>query len=697
VPKQHYLYGHNPLQLLELWRPCEQYDKIRRALLTGFEMLIEKSDKQNLILSALLHILLKDYSPFLRYASSNTSSVPFKVSLRNMQCVSRELEKEALMAYLTNKETRQFDVTGTRSRLVKLVFGTDFLPKSCKFTKDNLRFPESGLLEQNIEEVFEEFEKLHTYEEVINRNYHSFQCIQGLENLVFGTFPLCNCLEPSKQIRQECLKRMGRLNPLLLKHLSKLSWRDMSNVIRLFQMNPPGISSYFKFPSTMMPQCINNSQVFEDAVRCLILAAKLKETDKYSRSEAWALYNLVCGHIAKVSKSKEYRLLINELLEASPSELNNLFVNEVEPIEIKTELVLVPEIPVWEIVILHLTKSISRSTVKEIFHSEAVLSEIISGIIKSTRCCNLSRVLEGLRVFVDDSNIICKVMFTNCVLNSVEQATKVTGELYVDGNAGEARLCKLQRVIEFCSEVFLQNENEYKILDWVKSKYIKSDSTFESTLFLQIPNEILLAFSKLRENKENKFQNILEQLKVWKKESIPAEITPEFIAEILCVRGVGYWKETEWAQFFSAGSETMIKSPSQFSSVPERCYNDRFSPLLRECIKRFGREFTKACVEKEVYGARESKTNLWEFAIEEIEDGELLHVAIELGSFEGVKKLSFAGTLNYKNSSGISAKELAELELGVGELDIWGPQDEIFTYITQAEKSIRLLRPQTRD
>jgi len=86
----------------------------------------------------------------------------------------------------------------------------------------------------------------------------------------------------------------------------------------------------------------------------------------------------------------------------------------------------------------------------------------------------------------------------------------------------------------------------------------------------------------------------------------------------------------------------------------------------------FGKEQARQEADEKVFGFQ--KLSFWKYAAMSMKDGELLHIAVELGSLDGVKSTAWPGMLRWKSlESGKTALEFAQ--------SCWGADNEISTYL----------------
>jgi len=109
----------------------------------------------------------------------------------------------------------------------------------------------------------------------------------------------------------------------------------------------------------------------------------------------------------------------------------------------------------------------------------------------------------------------------------------------------------------------------------------------------------------------------------------------------------------------------------EYKSSQPIYYKDRWSPLLKVLSRRFGTDETKELAERECYGT--FGTDLWTHARQEMNDGELINVAVKLNSLAGVKATMWPGL--YEKTCGV--KECSTR--------LWGEQSEITQFICRME------------
>jgi len=121
-------------------------------------------------------------------------------------------------------------------------------------------------------------------------------------------------------------------------------------------------------------------------------------------------------------------------------------------------------------------------------------------------------------------------------------------------------------------------------------------------------------------------------------------------------------RECDWYTFLGVllnESEEMRKKIPVYYATRTKVYPTWLCSLLRVWIQLFGEAVTRRQAD-EVSDAG----SFWERASEEMKDGELLHIAVEIGSLLGVKWTAWPTMIKWRDTSKRSAVELAYEKLG---------------------------------
>jgi len=134
--------------------------------------------------------------------------------------------------------------------------------------------------------------------------------------------------------------------------------------------------------------------------------------------------------------------------------------------------------------------------------------------------------------------------------------------------------------------------------------------------------------------------------------------------------GWAYKRECDWYELIVLVNESR-KIP-QDHAQRTKVYSSWQCCLLRVWIKLFGMEETR----KEADRIFE-RTDFWETGAQETKDGELLHIAVEVGSVKGVKMTAYLGLIYWRDRNSRTALELAGETLGNDHKVTKYLQDEI--------------------
>jgi len=137
-----------------------------------------------------------------------------------------------------------------------------------------------------------------------------------------------------------------------------------------------------------------------------------------------------------------------------------------------------------------------------------------------------------------------------------------------------------------------------------------------------------------------------------------------------------YNRPCDWYRLLAIFPEVEGKLPVDYENQTDVCLSSDCC-LLRVWINVFGHKETKKEADKNLYG--DSKLCFWEHAAIDMENGELLHIAVEAESLLGVQKTAWPGILNWRKINK-TAVEISQ--------DKWGDGHEITKFLLRRSKSI---------
>jgi len=204
-------------------------------------------------------------------------------------------------------------------------------------------------------------------------------------------------------------------------------------------------------------------------------------------------------------------------------------------------------------------------------------------------------------------------------------------------------------------DVDIAKEYVEKIV-WIYIELFGSDwDSWIDTLTKRIPVQLLVVGEELCKKSKHVWSDLVRQV----QKRVRYHFSDYSWFSLLNVQHFRYNRECDWYRFFLEIPRLREKVPSDFK---ERTHVYLTWPcsLLRVWIQ--------VCSEEVNYEIK----SFWEMAANEINDGELLHIAVELQSLVVVKSTAWPGFLNW-TQKGRTALEFSE--------EIWGKDHEITKYL----------------
>jgi len=383
---------------------------------------------------------------------------------------------------------------------------------------------------------------------------------------------------------------------------------------------------------------------------CLMLSAlneKRVPVEEHSESLASpATFNSVRKVVRLWGENdKKYRNLLSFISDLSREELLNLAT-----MKAKDPVVLSDFPSVWEL-FFHPDKGlakVNREKAMAVLNEEYVLEKILKDLLESDDPTilpeeELKRVLIKERGLVQEERVN-KAMIDDGLLHAVAWRAC---DLWLDD--GKVRKNFLMGVVQVYVDIF-----KGQVDDWADR--LAKDSIFP------IPVQLLvIATEKLKSGGGSEWSNLFKRVEV---------ITSDHFRKKLSLNDLWTYRwiyarsnrECDWYELLMVllqeSPEIKTKIPADYANRT-KVYSNWQCGLLRVWIQLFGEEETRRQTDETF-----QDENFWERESAEMNDGELLHIAVELGSLIGVKWTAWPRMLNWMDGNNRTALELAKEKLG---------------------------------
>jgi len=309
--------------------------------------------------------------------------------------------------------------------------------------------------------------------------------------------------------------------------------------------------------------------------------------------------------------------------------------------------VLLSDFPsIWE-VFFHADKGLAkmdRDKVMVVLNVKYVLERIVEGLLNSSDDASLSQEVELRRVFLSEESLVPEQIvkratdFTN-VLTNVANRTR---ELWLkDVDEGKSYI---MGVVQLYLDI-LHDSLGY----WM------------DYLVKMVPFQLLVvAEENVRLGRGLQWANFLARVKAFMRGHFRQTLSlyNTWAYRWNCGQ---YNRESDWYVFLKVVltelPEIRNKIPADYATRT-KIYTTPSCSLLRVWIQLFGEEETRRQADESL--------RMWERALIEMKDGELLHIAVEVGSLIGVRWTAWPRSLKWRNENNKTALEYAEEKLGKG-------------------------------
>jgi len=380
-------------------------------------------------------------------------------------------------------------------------------------------------------------------------------------------------------------------------------------------------------------------------IGCLMLSALHGERDTTSLMHA--PFDLV-WKVAKMALvlDREFEILFSFMMDLSREELLDLATMKTE------DPVLLSDLPsFWEL-FFHLDKGlvkVKRQKALTMLNEDNVLEIIVKGLLKSSDDDSRFPEVELRRVFLRERGLVPKERVKKAMSNSRVLpiiARRASDSWLKDVNEGKTYMIG---VVQLHQEIF-QDE-----LDDCVDKLAE-----------RVPVQLLVvAEEKVRSGGGQQWANLLKRVKVFMRGHFQSKLALNDMRSYKC-KYLKYNRECDWYAFLVV---VLNKSPEIYKKIPAdyvtrtKLYPTWSCSLLRVWIQLFGEEETRRQADQ----IPENELSFWDWASRDMKDGELLHIAVELGSLIGVRWTAWPTMVNWRDgNNNRTAVELAHKKLGNG-------------------------------
>jgi len=352
--------------------------------------------------------------------------------------------------------------------------------------------------------------------------------------------------------------------------------------------------------------------------KCLLMAAMNERPVTYVTGLVRAPFHLVKEWFARTLKDEP--ILQQLFMSVSREELAKVARMKTEDPSL---LVQMPSM--WEALFL---SKLGIAHKKPLVMTPEKWNETVDKILRtnwSVSACTVGEVLEGVRDLIGD-RLFQKVMrkYRYSFLNTASQLwldDVDTAECFVEG---------VVRV--YHSHVFEEKWDEF--LHTTKCQQT-------------IPVQLMVVGEK------NNWPELVSEV----KKQVLHLFKHELSLKELCQ--MQYNRECDWYQLLLGILPRVLPrdgEQSYLSQIGE--YENWESCLLRVCIELFGKEWTREEADKRVFGV-EGNLSFWQWAAGNMRNGQLLHIAVEVGSLHGVECTAWPGFIVWRNDHNMTALHLA--------------------------------------
>jgi len=601
------------------------------------------------------------------------------------------MSKDQMISLISNEKSRITDVAGVRLQNVRRRWGDEFIPEnllefSCKYGENQgkrlLQLPIPDDLMDT--KVWDEIEESPEAAIQLILEDTDFAFIRNMESSILRTDG--KHLDYSIQIARssaskECSRVQNKfrraslfqkiLNEAYIRSRNLLRKNQQTALTSWSSNNLCYLLKYgLVYDNTIAVACSTRSSHILTCANCFVwlVAYNMTLGDKKINSIKW-LFLLMASHQPKLGSQQSASFLLN-LKEANHENLFKVFKVTEESANGKFSLdyiTLEAKIPPWEIMFEFLQTDGAETKFVSEQYSSILISVLTSfkiascGLYESMRAC--WKVLTEPKLIKGDYK---QILLKGDVLQSIT----TTVRFWRKGcQKCKKRECYLESVMQFYCEIFSGNMQWVTTNTQVLYMAVGKENVYPDWLGFTIPME-LLAAAESKWGLEDKFLPELETR--IRKSFLPCDNPRQFLrnkCESSEISHLQYNTETEWSRLI----HVLCRIDLSGIKFNDKAYTDSWSPLLRVIMK----------IDKERDSladfVNESRLWLHDALTNDMEDGELLHAAIELGTLTGVKRTAFPGLIIWKNNEGIDATQLA--------LQTWGKQHPITKFLQERQRA----------
>jgi len=427
--------------------------------------------------------------------------------------------------------------------------------------------------------------------------------------------------------------------------LNKVNWHQMDVKISMSYL--VSLFAYGRFEGSKWEELLSNKLLrrinLQEVSNCLLISAIISEDDKTSKTTGvvGAPFLILKHHLKlacqKIDNFSHHKPIFEVLMEASEEVLAKL-----ARMKTKYPRLLIDFPSVWEIMFLSrglLSEESTKVNMKEQMTTtgwELLMGEIIVAVMNfELPCCTVVDILDVVLdcCGVDNAQKMCSSRYHSDM-----------GEFIWYYDVGMAK-CYLKGVINFHLKAF------------------KSDWKWVPILVKKMPVQLLVVAA------ENGWTELVREVEK------QIQIFYKNLLQIFTT-SLRYNRACDWYKLLLCiEPELKKKIPLDYENQVEVHQNWKCC-LLRVWI----------CIFKEKITRRDADLNngrFWESKASDINDGELLHIAVEVESITGVKFTAWPGMLKWRcRNTGKTALEASNKK--------WGPEHEISQFLQKEHVELNL-------
>jgi len=140
-----------------------------------------------------------------------------------------------------------------------------------------------------------------------------------------------------------------------------------------------------------------------------------------------------------------------------------------------------------------------------------------------------------------------------------------------------------------------------------------------------------------------------------------------------------YNRVKDWLKLLSILEDTDIQKSTVEKSSCDNSYVEGETSVLRALMIAFDDEYAKRYADGKCYQILGTEISFWNYVSSEMKNGELLHIAIEVGSLIGVRATASPLMTSWINGKGKNALQVS--------VEKWGADQEISKFLSFLEQN----------